>query len=173
MSRRKERLSTHISRDLHVKLKVLCDRPGVLQTDVVEAALQGFFSDERNDQRDATIIRRLEHVSRQVSRLERNDLVLTETIVLALRFMFSITPPLAPGDRKAALALSARRFEDFTDRLARQLSSGRRILEEALEDVIPEPGDFASLANLDADEPVPRQRRRRASNGEAGRETAT
>jgi len=173
MSRRKERLSTRIPHKLHAKLAVFCDRPGVNQTDVVEAALEGFFSDERHDQRDAAIIRRLERVTRQISRLERNDLVLTETVVLALRFMFSITPPLAPGDRKAALALSAKRFEDFTDRLARQLSSGRRILEEALEDVIPEPGDFASLANLDADEPVSRRSRRRTANGEAGRETAT
>lgn len=164
MSDRKERLCTRIAPRLHALVTAAGGRPGMTQAQVVEAALEGFFSDERDDQRDAAIIRRLDHMTRQFSRLERNDLILSESLALFLRFMFTITPPLPRGDHAAARALAAKRFDDFVERLARQLAAGRRVLEEALEDIVPEPGDFASLADIDFDQPV--RRRRAPSDGD-------
>lgn len=164
MREHKERLCTRIAPRLHALVVAAGSRQGVTQSEIVEAALDGFFSEERDDQRDAAIIRRLDRLTRQFSRLERNDLILTETIVLFLRFMFTITPPLPPGEHDAARALSANRFDDFVERLARQLAAGRRILEEALEEIVPEPGDFASLADLDPDAPI--KRRPNGANGE-------
>ena len=165
MTERKERICARISPRLHALVTAAGSRPGVTQNEIIEAALEGFFSEERDDQRDAGIIRRLDRLTRQFSRLERNDLILAETVTLFLRFMFTITPPLPDGDHKAAGALATKRFDDFIERLAQQLAAGRRVLEEALEEIVPEPGDFASLADIDFDQPIKR-RRKDTSNGE-------
>jgi hypothetical protein len=168
MSERKERLCTRVSPRLHALVTAAGARPGVTQAEIVEAALELFFSEERDDQRDAGIIRRLDRLTRQFSRLERNDLILAETVTLFMRFMFTITPPLPDGHHKAARALAAKRFDDFIDRLARQLAAGRRVLEEALEEIVPEPEDFASLADIDPDQPIVRRRRNGKASDENG-----
>jgi hypothetical protein len=151
MRRRKERLSTRIPPELHFKLAAAGKRAGMSQAKVVEAALEGFFSFERDDQRDAAIYRRLDRMARQFSRLERNDLILVETITLFVRFMLTVTPAVPEGDHAVARVTGTKRFDEFVGRLARQIAGGRRVLEEALGELVPEPGDFASLADLEAD----------------------
>ncbi len=66
-------------------------------------------------------------------------------------------------DHAAARATGEKRFSELVARLGRQIAGGRRVLEEALGELVPEPGDFASLADLDDEEPATRRR----ANGEA------
>ncbi len=157
---KKIRLCTRVSPDLHAKLVSVGKRDGVSQANVVEAALHGFFSFERDDQRDASIIRRLDRLTRQFSRLERNDLVLSETVSLLTRFLFTVTPQLPQDDFAAAQAVAEKRFDDFVERLAQDLAKGRRVLQAALNDVVPDIDEFATLDEADGE--------RASSNGGGG-----
>jgi hypothetical protein len=77
----------------------------------VEAAVASFLSPDGADRREAAFARRLDRLSRQVQRLERNVGIGIETLALFIRFWLTITPPL-PADAQAAAQLKGRQRYD-------------------------------------------------------------
>ncbi len=146
----KPRLNVHISRKLSEKVELISKRPGVTKASVVEAALMGFFSKEFDDQRDGALIRRLDRLTRQYDRLERNLTITTETLALFVRFFLTVTPPLPNADQDAARALGKERFEYFTTRLARRLAGGKNMIKDVLEEISAEERDFFTSGEIDA-----------------------
>ncbi len=146
----KPRLNVHVSDDLFEKVETAARRPGVTKAAVVEAALLGFFSKEFDDQRDGALIRRLDRLTRQYDRLERNLTITTETLALFVRFFLTVTPPLPDADQDAARALGKERFEYFTSQLGRRLAGGKNMIRDVLEEITAEENDFFSQAEIDA-----------------------
>ena len=102
---------------------------------IVEAAVASFLSPDGADRREAAFARRLDRLSRQVQRLERNVGIAIETLALFVRFWLTITPPL-PTDAQAAAQLKGRqRYEGFVEALGRRLQKGQSLLHEIPEDV--------------------------------------
>jgi hypothetical protein len=58
---------------------------GVSKSAVIAAALASFLSPDGDDQREAALAKRLDRLSRQFDRLERDQGVLIETVALYLR----------------------------------------------------------------------------------------
>ena len=85
--------------------------------------------------REAAFARRLDRLSRQVQRLERNTGIAIEALALFVRFWLTITPPL-PADAQAAAQVKGReRYEGFVEALGRRLQKGQSLLQEIPEDV--------------------------------------
>lgn len=125
-------------------------RPGASKSAITDAALATFLSPERDDQRDAAIIRRLDRLSRQLDRLERDQTIVSESIALFVRYYLTITPPLPGVEQDAARALGKERFEFFVAQLGRRLAGGKLMIRDVLEDIAPAEGDFFSQAEIDA-----------------------
>jgi len=101
----------------------------------VEAAVASFLSPDGADRREAAFARRLDRLSRQVQRLERNIGIATETLALFIRFWLTITPPL-PNDAHAAAQVKGReRYEGFIEALGRRLQKGQSLLQEIPDDI--------------------------------------
>lgn len=78
---------------------------------------------------------RLDRLSRQVQRLERNVGIATETLALFVRFWLTITPPL-PGDVQAAAQVKGpERYEGFIEALGRRLQKGQSLVQEIPDDI--------------------------------------
>jgi hypothetical protein len=93
------------------------------------------LSPDGADRREAAFARRLDRLSRQVQRLERNTGIAIETLALFVRFWLTITPPL-PADAQAAAQVKGReRYEGFVEALGRRLQKGQSLLQEIPEDV--------------------------------------
>ncbi len=146
----KPRLNVHVSHELSERVEIAAKRPGVTKAAVVEAALLGFFSREFDDQRDGALIRRLDRISRQYDRLERNLSITTETLALYIRFFLTVTPPLPNADQDAARALGKERFEYFTRQLARRLAGGKNMIRDVLEEVSADESQFFTETELEA-----------------------
>lgn len=146
----KPRLNVHVTDALFEKVQIASKRPGVTKAAVVEAALLGFFSKEFDDQRDGALIRRLDRLTRQFDRLERNLSVTTETLALFIRFFLTVTPPLPNADQEAARALGKERFEYFISQLGRRLAGGKNMIRDVLEEISAEESDFFTEAELEA-----------------------
>lgn len=146
----KPRLNVHISHQLSEKVELFARRPGVTKAAVVEAALMGFFSKEFDDQRDGALIRRLDRLTRQYDRLERNLSITTETLALFVRFFLTVTPPLPNTDQDAARALGKERFEYFISQLGRRLAGGKNMVRDVLEEISAEESDFFTQEELEA-----------------------
>ena len=146
----KPRLNVHVSDELFDKVEIAAKRPGITKAAVVEAALLGFFSKEFDDQRDGALIRRLDRMTRQYDRLERNLLVTTETLALFIRFFLTVTPPLPNADQDAARALGKERFDYFIGQLAQRLAGGKNMIRDVLEEVSAKESDFFTQEEVDA-----------------------
>ena len=146
----KPRLNVHVAHTLFEKVEIAAKRPGVTKAAVVEAALLGFFSKEFDDQRDGALIRRLDRMTRQYDRLERNLGIATETLALFVRFFLTVTPPLPNTDQNAARALGKERFDYFITQLGRRLAGGKNMVRDVLEEVSAGESEFFTQAEIDA-----------------------
>jgi hypothetical protein len=146
----KPRLNVHVAHELFEKVEIAAKRPDVTKAAVVEAALMGFFSKEFDDQRDGALIRRLDRMTRQYDRLERNLSITTETFALFIRFFLTVTPPLPNMDQDAARALGKERFEYFISQLGRRLAGGKNMIRDVLEETSADESDFFTQEEIDA-----------------------
>lgn len=80
----------------------LAVRKRVSRSSIVGAVVASFLSPDGADQREAAFTRRLERMSRQLLRLERNVGVTAETLALYVRFWLAITPWLGPEAHASA-----------------------------------------------------------------------
>jgi hypothetical protein len=146
----KPRLNVHVAHELFEKVEIAAKRPDVTKAAVVEAALMGFFSKEFDDQRDGALIRRLDRMTRQYDRLERNLSITTETLALFIRFFVTVTPPLPNTDQDAARALGKERFDYFISQLGRRLAGGKNMIRDVLEETSADESDFFTQEEIDA-----------------------
>lgn len=122
------------------ELSELAGKRKISRSAVIEAAVASFLSPDDADRREAAFTRRLDRMSRQLMRLERDVGLSAETLALFVRFWLTITPPLAPEDQASAQAKGRERFEGFIETLGRRLQSGESFLKEIPEDITPRPG---------------------------------
>ncbi|NEU99981.1 CopG family transcriptional regulator [Bradyrhizobium uaiense] len=137
----RDRMNVYFPPELLKQISELADRKKLSRSAIVEAAVASFLSPDGADRREAAFTRRLDRLSRQMQRLERDVGLTAETLALFIRFWLTITPPL-PNDAQAAAQLKGReRFEGFVAALGRRLQKGQSFLREIPDDIVrQEPG---------------------------------
>jgi hypothetical protein len=88
---------------------ILASRKKLSQSAIIQAAVTSFLSPDGADRREAAFTRRLDLLTRQIQRLERNAGVTMETLAMFVRFLLTITPPLPPDDQAALQAKGQQR----------------------------------------------------------------
>ena len=101
---------------------------------IVEAAVESFLSPDHADMQEAALTRRLDRLSRQVARLERDQRITTETLALFVRFWLTITPPIVPEEQAASQAKGRERFDGFVETLGKRVQKGRWFADEIADD---------------------------------------
>ncbi|QOZ70699.1 CopG family transcriptional regulator [Bradyrhizobium arachidis] len=140
----RNRMNVYFPPELLKQISELADRKNLSRSAIVEAAVTSFLSPDGADRREAALARRLDRLSRQMQRLERDVGLTAETLALFVRFWLTITPPL-PNDAQAAAQIKGReRFEGFVETLGRRLQKGQSFLREIPEDIFRGPSDDAS-----------------------------
>ena len=110
-------------------------RRRVSKSAIVDAAVASFLSPDGADRREAAYTRRLDRLTRQVERLERDQTIALEALGLFIRAWLTATPPLADSAQAAAQAKGRERYESFIETLGRRVQQGRSLAKEVLEDV--------------------------------------
>lgn len=131
----RDRMNVYFPPELLRQISDLADRKKLSRSAIIEAAVASFLSPDGADRREAAFTRRLDRLSRQMQRLERDVGLTAETLALFIRFWLTITPPL-PNDAQAAAQTKGReRFEGFVEALGRRLQKGQSFLREIPEDI--------------------------------------
>jgi hypothetical protein len=131
----RNRMNVYFPPEMLKQIADLADRKKLSRSAIVEAAVASFLSPDSADRREAAFARRLDQLSRQMQRLERNVAITAETLALFIHFWLVITPPL-PNDAQAAAHVKGReRFEGFIEALGRRLQKGQSFLNEIPQDV--------------------------------------
>ena len=90
----KLRLSVYLDPGLMQQLTELADRKEQPKSLVAEAAIASFLTPDEGDRREAAFSRRLDLLTRQVDRLERDHTISAEALALFIRFWLTVTPQL-------------------------------------------------------------------------------
>ena len=134
----RDRLNLTLPVEMIGQINELSERKKIPRSAIVEAAVASFLSPDGADRREAAFTRRMDRLSRQAQRIERDLSVTAETLALFVRFWLTITPPL-PGDNQAAAQIKGReRFEGFIDTLGKRLQKGQSFLREIPDDIVTE-----------------------------------
>ncbi|QQO13962.1 CopG family transcriptional regulator [Bradyrhizobium diazoefficiens] len=140
----RNRMNVYFPPELLKQISDLADRKNISRSAIVEAAVISFLSPDGVDRKEAAFARRLDRLSRQVQRLERDVGLTAETLALFVRFWLTITPPL-PNEAQAAAQIKGReRFEGFVETLGRRLQKGQSFLREIPDDIVREAPEESS-----------------------------
>lgn len=129
------RMNVYFPPEILKQLIDIADRKKLSRSSVVEAAVASFLSPDSADRTEAAFTRRLDRLSRQVQRLERDLSIATETLALFIRFWLTVTPPLPADAQEAAHAKGRERYEGFIEALGRRLADGPVLFREIREDI--------------------------------------
>lgn len=113
-----------LSRALSERLETLARGPGASKSKILGEALALFLERRGDDALEQHFGRRLDRLSNQLARIERNGDIALESLALFIRYMLTVNAPLPEGD-KASQAIGRDRFAAFVERVGQQLASGR------------------------------------------------
>lgn len=146
------RLNVFLEFEHAKRLDELATMKGLSKSSIIAAALASFLSPDGGDRREAAIARRLDQLTRQFDKLERDQNILIETVALFVRYYLSVSLPVPEAHQEAARAQGRARFEQFVQQLARHLQRGNSLVREVHEEVFPDETRFFGHAETPTDE---------------------
>jgi hypothetical protein len=132
----RDRLNVSLPVEMIARINELAAQKRLTRSAIVEAAVASFLSPDGADRMEAAFTRRLDRLTRQVQRLERNSGLTTEALALFVRFWLTVTPPLPPDAQAAAQVKGRERYEGFIEALGRRLNQGRTLIDEIPRDML-------------------------------------
>ena len=136
------RLNLFIAPEHAKRLDELAAMKGLSKSSIIAAALASFLSPDSGDQREAAIAKRLDRLSRQLDKLERDQNILIETLALYVRYFLTVSTPVPEAHQEAARAQGRARFEQFIEQLGRHLLRGRSLVKDVIEEIQPDQSQF-------------------------------
>lgn len=139
------RLNVFLERDHAKRLDELAAMKGLSKSSIIAAALSSFLSPDSDDRREAATAKRLDRLSDQFGKLERDQNILIETVALYVRYFLTVSTPVPEAHQDAARAQGRVRFEQFVAQLGRHLLKGRSLVKEVHEEIVPDQSQFFSV----------------------------
>ncbi len=128
MKRAKVRHQLFLDADLSARLEALAAKPGASKSTILADAVAAWLHRRGTQELDDRFGLRLNRLSNQLDRVERDGQVLLESLALFVRYQFTVTAPLPEPD-KAARAVGQDRFQKFIDQVGRQIAAGNPSLK--------------------------------------------
>jgi len=104
------------------------------KSEIMVAALASYLSPDGAEATEAAVTRRLDRMSRQMERLERDLTISNEAVALFVRTWLRNTPPMTPSDDQATLDLGRERYARYVEALGRRLSGGQLLRDQVAAD---------------------------------------
>ena len=125
---------------------------GIPMSKYVQAAVIAFL-DADQDKRDAAILRRLNHITRMLGKIDRDNIVSSEAMALFIQYELAIKPPVPVSDQASAKAQGHERFVQFIKRVGQRLTKGKSLVSEIVDEISVTQDDFYQMDLLeDGDE---------------------
>ncbi len=114
-----------LPKPLSDRLEALARAPGASKSKLLATAVAAWLDRRGTDELEQRFAQRLDRLSNQLARIERDGHVSIESLALFIRYMLTVNAPLADED-EVSRAIGRERFAAFITRVGQQLASGRR-----------------------------------------------
>lgn len=105
------------------RFEQLAAAPGASKSKLLAAAVDAWLNRRGASELDERFGLRLDRISNQLARIERDGHVGIESLALFIRYMLTVNAPLAEDD-ELSRAIGRDRFAAFVTRVGQQLASG-------------------------------------------------
>lgn len=132
------RLNLFIEPEHARRLSQLAAMKNVSKSSIVAVALASWLAPEAGDQREVAVTKRLDRLSRQFEKLERDQVILIEALALYVRYFLTVSTPVPEAHQEAARAQGRARYTQFIEQLGRHLMRGHSLVETVGEAIQPD-----------------------------------
>ncbi len=126
----KLRHQLYLDADISERLETLASKPGASKSAILADAVQAWLARRGTHELDDRFGLRLERISTQLGRIERDQQIVMESLALFIRYFLTVNAPLPESDQ-AARAVGRDRFQAFIDQVGRNIAGGNRTLGRA------------------------------------------
>jgi hypothetical protein len=120
----------YLAEDVSAKLEALASKPGASKSAILSDAINAWLNRRGTQELDDRFGLRLDRISTQLGRIERDQQIVMESLALFVRYYLTTNAPLPEPDQ-AARAVGRDRFQAFIDQVGRQIAGGNRTLGRA------------------------------------------
>jgi predicted transcriptional regulator len=114
-----------LDEDLTRRLAAVASKPGMSKAGVISAALRSYLDKEGADVLDHLLQTRLNRLSGQLDRLERDQRIVVQTLAEFVRHHFLVTAAPPESELASRRAQAEARYQSFIETVGRQLAAGR------------------------------------------------
>ena len=122
----KPRHNLHLDEDLTRKLMALASKPGMSKAAIISAALRTYLDNQGAGTLDQLLQTRLNRLSGQLDRLERDQRVVVQTLAEFVRHHFLVTAAPPESELASRRAQAEARYQSFIETVGRRLAAGRQ-----------------------------------------------
>ncbi len=127
MKQSKVRYQLFLDLATSARLEALAAKPGLSKSAVLVDAVNAWLDRRGTNELDDRFGQRLNRISAQLNRIERDQRIQLESLALFVR-MTLLRDAHLPDPDSATRALARDRFEQFVEQVGRQLAAGRQSL---------------------------------------------
>lgn len=113
-----------LPKDVSDRLEALARAPGASKSRILAEAVTAWLNRKGADEMELRFAHRLDCLSNQLARIERDGHVQIESLALFIRYMLTVNAPL-PEEDEVSRAIGRDRFAAFVQRVGQQLAAGR------------------------------------------------
>jgi predicted transcriptional regulator len=122
----KPRHNLHLDEDLTRRLMALAAKPGMSKAGIISAALRSYLDKEGAGVLDDLLQTRMNRLSGQLDRLERDQRIVAQTLAEFVRHHFLVTAAPPESELASRRAQAEARYQSFIETVGRQLAAGRQ-----------------------------------------------
>lgn len=145
----KPRIRPRIFPATHSRLMAHTQSTGMTQSEVTEAALKQYFRSKEAEVQENALLRRLDHTTNQLFRVDRDVRLLTDAFTLYLQYFFTVIPEIPPSQSDTRAAQGVKHFHDFLDRYREFVKGGGANIKNAVEDLLVTDRSFFSEEDIE------------------------
>ncbi|HEX4106010.1 MAG TPA: CopG family transcriptional regulator [Rhizomicrobium sp.] len=112
--------------DLTRRLMALAAKPGMSKAGIISAALRSYLEKEGAGVLDDLLQTRMNRLSGQLDRLERDQRIVVQTLAEFVRHHFLVTAAPPESELASRRAQAEARYQSFIETVGRQLAAGRQ-----------------------------------------------
>jgi predicted transcriptional regulator len=122
---KKNRHCIYLEPKISERVTALAEKPGTTISNVIGDALRAYFDREGGVALDDRFKTRLDTITAQLNRIERDQRVDLESLALWIRYQLTLSNPIPPGQWAALQALGTERFQKFIEEVGRRIANGK------------------------------------------------
>ena len=130
---KKNRHCIYLEPKISERLTALAEKPGTTISNVIGDALRAYFERQGGDALEDRFKTRLDTITGQLNRIERDQRIDLESLALWIRYQLTLSNPVPPGQWAALQAIGAERFQKFIEEVGRRIANGTSTSVEVMQ----------------------------------------